>query len=206
MNTTKNVPDMSEDEADAPDQAPMPLVEEKEESEPGEGSIPTWAGQAIPEDLKIPKGRELSFLRFKSAWTDSRFRDKGILTTYRRRASVDAPWETYEELSRVIVLWPLNLAEERLAMKRSRDPSDTAGELAKQMIRAVDGRRIDWTGAWGKRDNGELLESPERIWEEIGPKCRPLVIAHYRQLHQLQPGELANFLVDCISVTKPAGG
>jgi len=208
VNTTNKLSGMLvEEEPEAPQPVPAPVLTEETEPEPGEeGAVPSWAAAAIPQDLKVPKGREVAFLRFKSAWCDSRFREKGIPTTYRRRRDPNSPWETYEELSRVLVIWPLNLGEERLAMKRARDPSDTPGELAKQMIRAVDGRRIDWTGEWGKRDNGETLESPDRIWEELGPKCRPLVIAQYRQLHTLSTPELANFLVDCIVVTRPAGG
>jgi hypothetical protein len=179
-----------------------------EEESGNEAEIPAWARTAIPQGMKIPPGKQLSFLRFKSEWTDAP--EKGNATTFRRKkpgteGDAVAIMEDYEALSRVLVTWPLTVAEERLALKRARGEVGRASdELAMQMIRGVDGKRIDWTGEWAK--NADELEPAERLWNEIGPKCRPLVINLYRQLHTLKAEELVDFFVDCLVVARPTGG
>jgi hypothetical protein len=200
-----------EEEKEEGQEPPVPALEEEPEGEEaaGEGDRPAWGMLAVPEGMRLPQGAPITFLRFRTAWCDYRARGKGIMTGYREPRVPGKPEEgmvVREHLSRVLVLWPLTYAEERQALRRAKDNATTYDELAKGTIRAVDGMRIDWTGAYAKKENGGILYSANNLWEELGPKCRPLVIANYRQMSALSNEDLQSFLLDCVVVGRPEAG
>jgi hypothetical protein len=181
--------------------AGTPAVE-LESEEAGGDDTPDWARPWVPPDLAVPPGAQVCFMRFPSAWTAAR--DRGVMVDYptiERNARGERVGEgKAARLSRVLVCWPITIREENLALKRVRDPTGrgSTDEKAKAFIRAVDGKRVDWTGSW--RQSAELY-SPEAIWEELGPKCRGPVRAQYLTLHQLSDQEMLDFLADCLVVT-----
>jgi hypothetical protein len=181
--------------------SPLELKADEGAEEPAEeGDIPSWAMDHLPEGFRIPKGKQVVFLRFQSAWTDEP--SKGVLTTY--RTSLKGAHIEKEVLSRVLVCWPLSLAEAKSARRRARDNRDVLEELTKQMVRAVDGKRVDWSGSWAKRP--EELVDANQAWRELGVKVHPLVTNAYLKLHSLTDDELADFYLNCIVVTSAVAG
>lgn len=131
-----------------------------------ESSLPDWV--KIPSELQLPKGRRILAMRFRADWT-----------------------ETPEKGDRQCVLWTLTEADEKLAFRRTRGESQMAiNELSKQMIRAVDGKRVDWTG-------GDDEASIQLWWNEIGMSCRTLVKNAYAKLHTLEAAQLVDFFTNC---------
>lgn len=132
--------------------------------------IPEWVD--LPADLKIPRGTSIGFIQFLGAWTV--VPHKG---------------------DRQCVVWPLTDLDERLAYSRiANNPASAANELAKQMIRSVDGVKVDAgarPGAPGCVDD---------FWREIGPKCRGMVIRYYSRTHNMSSEETAYFLENCVVV------
>lgn len=157
----------------ADDEGRMPNVVNPRAAEfPIEDSneLPDWVN--LPGDLDIPKGAPVGFLKFKAAWTVSAF--KG---------------------DRQCVVWPLTDLDERVAYARVRDNiANAANELSKQMLRAVDGHKINWGVKGGEPGN------PHDFWREIGPGCRSLVIRYYNRMHVLDADEVAYFLEHCVAV------
>lgn len=135
-----------------------------------EDSIPEWA--TVPANLSPPPGVTMGFLRFKAEWT--RVPSKG---------------------DRVCIVWSLTDLDERLAFSRVRDNFQTAvNEMAKQMIRAVDGVKVDWNAKSGEPGN------LEDFWRDIGPKCRSKVVQYYNRTHMMTAAETADFLESCVVV------
>lgn len=131
--------------------------------------VPDWA--IVPPGLKMPPGRQVYFVRFRAAWTDRP--SKG---------------------ERQCILWNLTESEEKHALRRTRgDALRAADELAKQMIRVIDGKPADWTG----KDPGSAVGT---FWDEIGGKCRQLLKSHYAKTHMLDTAETADFFGSCIAV------
>lgn len=117
---------------------------------------PDWA--LIPPNMQIPSGVEVSFMRI--------------------------PLKGGGDVQ--LMTWELGVRDER--MGRARADAGGAGarlveEMAKQMIRAVDGKPISW---------GDPLEV-ERVWDKIGAKYRNLLSAYYLKLHQLDDEERLDF-------------
>jgi hypothetical protein len=132
--------------------------------------LPEWA--ELPADLIIPSGIVVGFLRVRAAWTVRP--DLG---------------------DRTAVVWPLTDVDERLALSRCQDNPYTAiNEQTIQMIRAVDGVRVDWAAKSG--DPGNIRD----FWREIGPKGRQVLQRYYNQTHNLTIGETADFLESCVAV------
>jgi hypothetical protein len=132
-------------------------------------AVPDWA--VIPPGLKMPPGRQIYFVRFRAGWTDRP--SKG---------------------ERQCILWNLTESEEKHALRRTRgDALRAADELAKQMVRAIDGKPADWTGAGG-------AGSVQTFWDEIGGKCRQLLKGHYAKTHMLDTAETADFFASCVAV------
>jgi hypothetical protein len=132
--------------------------------------LPDWAQAAIPAKLRIPKGRVVAVFRFRREWTDDKVKD------------------------RTCVMWNLSVGDEKLANQRGGDTSgNVVMELSKQMVRAVDGNPVDFTGA--NRD-GNI----DAWWNAIGRKCRSLVISHYIKSHSLTTAEKMDFLANCQAV------
>jgi hypothetical protein len=193
---------------DATDPPPSPLEAKAEQEEPEEdGAIPKWARPYIPDDLRIPRGKQVSFVRFKSKWTDAS--DKGVPTEfpYITGSGEARKLATREELTRVVICWPISDAEEKHALKRTRgEQGRVIDEYAKQMIRVVDGMRVDWTGEYAKRDNVGQLVGADIVWKELGPKCCRLLKNLYVKTHNLSDEELADFFVNCLVVTSAVAG
>lgn len=161
----------------APGGAPSALEARTEVELPDPNAIPDWV--EFPPGLKIPPGKELAFVRLKARWTD-------------------AP----QKGDRSLILWPLSVNDEKLALQRTRgEQIRTLPELAKQTIRAVDGKRAGWGG------EPESTHYPvERLWEEIGPKCRPMIINHHLKTHALDDEEQADFFLNCVVVRSSVAG
>lgn len=137
---------------------------------------PPWA-KPLPDGVIAPNGRSVTFCKFRGVWTD-----------------------TPAKGERQCVIWPLSAGDKRFALGRSMgDPNRHADELAKQMIRAFDMSKdgpLLMPDAAGSGDGGQI----EIFWNEIGERCRSLLVRAYTQLHYLRPGELSDFLDNCIAV------
>ena len=136
----KNVSDLYEEE---PKAAPETEAEEEpgslelkaeEEDEGGKddgGDIPAWVREYLPSDFRIPRGAEVMFVRFRSRLTAAP--DQGVMTLYPKRV-LTGPGQfkivQREELTRVLVLWPITDAEEKMALKRSGRDAAAAGRSA----------------------------------------------------------------------------
>ena len=176
-------------------------AEDPEKEDPEEGAIPSWAQDYLPANFRIPRGKQVTFMRFPSAWTDEP--EKGVKTVY-RKGKKGGPYTESEALTRVIVIWPLSLAEANQARKRAKQPRDTLEELTKQMIRACDGRRADWSGSWAK--DPENLVDVNSLWRELGIKVHPLLQNAYMKMHSLDDEQLADFYLNCIASASAVAG
>lgn len=191
--------------------APAQGFEVQEDEDPGEQTIPEWAVEWIPEGMKIPPGRKVVFLRFKSKWTDAP--DKGVPSSWkvpeqRAPGEDDKPaFHEEEHLSRVLICWGIIDKEERNARKRAGDDKHRlVEELTKSFIRAVDGKRSDGgSGAWAQKDLGEQFFDIHTFWRELGPKCRRPVINLYDQFHNLKSEEWADFFLNGLVVIDSVG-
>lgn len=150
---------------------------------------PLWV--VIPPNFKFPRGKQVLFLRFKATWTDTPWKGEPIDDPATGKPEVDAFGKPV--LYRHCICWPVNTADKKLALGRAqRDPNRAADELAKQMIRVHDGFEADWAVA---RANGV-----EAFWNEIGERCRTLLIRVFSQLHVLDMDSTRDFLQNCIEV------
>lgn len=137
-------------------------------------AAPAWA--KVPSDFALPVGKQIFFVKFKAEWTD--YPSKG---------------------DRYAIMWNLSDADEKLALKRTRgDSARMLAELTKQMIRVVDGERVDWSR--GAHAN------IERWWDDIGGKCRQLVQSAYHKSHHLNDTEQADFFLNCFAVKTAVAG
>lgn len=140
------------------------------------GGVPAWATPP-PPGMKFPRGRQIMFIRIRAELTD-------------------APWKG----ERQCICWSINLADERLALKRAQgDGLKLTDELAKQMIRAVDGHRANWDGLRGEDDI-------EVFWSEIGRKGRTILQRLFTQMHIPDPRQLSDFFENCIAVRTVSSG
>lgn len=153
------------------------------------GGAPPWV--QLPPGFRFPRGKQILFLRFRSAWTDTPW--KGAAHINPETGETDKDENGKEILYRQCVVWPINNADKKLALGRAqRDPNRAADELAKQMIRVHDGVEADWAVV---RANGV-----EMFWNEMGEKCRGLLTRIFTQLHVLDTNSTADFLENCIAV------
>lgn len=137
----------------------------------GSRRAPAWAN--VPKEMKFPRGIQVLFIRIRAD-----------LTMYPGKGD------------RQVIIWPLTDGDEKLAIGRSMANAARAGtEMAKQMIRAADGMRINWTG-----DPSSPGTDIDSLWHEIGPKGRNLMQRLFAQLHAMNEDELVDFLEHCISV------
>ena len=143
-------------------------------------AIPEWA--KIPETqadgktpFRFPPGRSIGFLRFKAKMTD-----------------------TPKLGDRSLILWNLSTADERLALKRTRGESGLAiPELARQMVRAIDGHVVDWTGHMGPGNVNALFD-------QIGYACRQTMSSMFLKMHTMTDEQRIDFFVSCFVVTTAA--
>jgi len=151
------------DEATEPQQ-PSPTLPDAQGDD-----VPEWA--MVPQNLRIPTGKSVVFLRFKSAMTDAPL--KG---------------------DRQCIVWTLSDGEEKLAADRCNSAQSRApAEYTKQMIRAIDGVAVDWSKTRGPG-------SIDEFWKEIGPKGRNMMMRVYTQLHLADEDEVRDFFEHCIAV------
>lgn len=130
--------------------------------------LPSWA--KVPDGFKIPPGVQVYFVRIRKGLT--RTPGKG---------------------DRTCILWDLTPADENAAYKRAGGDSQRAvGELAKQMLRSIDGMKCDWTQG--------PLSNVETFWREIGAKGRRLIIGLYHRAHNASGEETVDFLLRCVAV------
>lgn len=131
--------------------------------------VPEWA--IVPGNLKVPKGRQVVFLRFVPSMTD-----------------------TPAKGERQCICWSLSDGEEKMANDRTGGSSARApAEFTKQMIRSIDGSVVDWGKAKGPG-------SIDEFYREIGPKCRNLLMRIYTQLHLATEDEARDFFESCVAV------
>lgn len=132
--------------------------------------MPDWV--RIPADLPIPPaGVTMTAMRFEPEWTD--------------RPALG---------ERQCIVWNLSVGDEKFSRRRAKgDPDGVMDEQAKQMIRAIDGQVVNW-------GLDTAPNSPNRFWDEIGKKCRLLILNHYMKVHTLGQDEKLHFLGNCLAV------
>ncbi len=129
-----------------------------------------WQASAIPGDLTVPKGEEVYIMKFEADLVKATCRHKG---------------------DRTAVLWGLSVADERTARQRMfGDPTRGLEEMAKMMIRAIDGHPIK------AADPTEV----ERFWDEIGPRYRNMIVSWYQRTHNFDEKERLLFFGTCVAV------
>jgi hypothetical protein len=141
---------------------------------PDASGVPDWV--IVPPGMKLPRSKQVVFLRFRPGMTD-----------------------TPAKGERQAIVWSNNLGDQRLAIMRAdKDPNVMPEQLAKQMIRVVDGKPVDWTGEAG-------AANIDAWWEEIGPKCRSVIDRLFVQLHVASQDELKDFFENCVAVRGVGG-
>jgi hypothetical protein len=131
--------------------------------------VPDWV--IMPKHLKVPRGKQIVFLRFPASLTD-----------------------TPSKGDRQCIAWSLTDGEEKLAADRcDGKPNRAAAEYSKQMLRAVDGVVVDWSKPRGPG-------SVDEFWREIGPKGRNILMRVYTQMHLASDEELRDFFEQCVAV------
>jgi len=139
------------------------------EAPPQRQDIPAWV--KTPPGFVYPRGRVVSFVRFRADWTD--IPSKG---------------------ERQCVIWYLTSNDEKVAIARTRgDSLRTLAENTKQMVRVIDGRPVDKSGKPGA---GNI----DGWWNEIGAKCRQQLMSWYLKTHALSAEERVDFFVHCVAV------
>jgi hypothetical protein len=154
----------------------MDAIEPEEDARPaGLHDMPDWA-LPVPEGLRLPAGKQIIPVRFRADWTDK----PGLG-------------------ERQCLLWNLTDADEKLAAKRTRgEHTRSMDELAKAMIRGIDGQKADWTGMPGRLN-------VDQFWDDIGGTCRGQIKALYYKRHSLKTEEMIDFLANCVAVVTVNG-
>ncbi len=133
----------------------------------------------VPAGLIIPRERSVVYAWLRARWTP--------------QPNVGISRPGYEGKWRCFIAWELTDGEERVALKRVLgEPERTRGELAKQMIRAVDGYKADW--AADNRNPGGI----DNWWTTVGPKCRAIIMGIYDRMHHMGAADQIDFFESCI--------
>ena len=165
-----NVSDGDEAALDAGGDPP----EDEAAPEEDTSDIPEWV--VLPDGFKMPLGRRVTFVKIYAAMTD-----------------------TPAKGDRQCILWNLTEADEKLAIKRTRGEGiRVMDEFTKQMIRAIDGKTVDWTGNAGPR-------SPNTFWNDIGGKYRQQLKNVYAKNHSMDTAEMVDFFSNCFAVRTVSG-
>lgn len=142
-------------------------------------TVPDWARGVFPAQMdahrKPPPGKRVYYMNFRAEWTE--IPAKG---------------------NQVVAAWGLNLLEERAAIERAaRIGSGTTPqlEMAKQMIRACNGRLIDLT----ESDTSGITVDRDVVWNDIGPACRSIVVALFLRTHTLDASKQLDFFANCFA-------
>lgn len=151
---------------------------------PDESDMPEWV--KWPPTLKVARGKRVLFVRFRKELTD-----------------------TPHLGDRVVILWSLSVADERVARRRAKgDDEENVHEMTKQMIRAIDAEVVVWNlSAKINTEQRSALaakmgmtiegKDADKFWNEIGAKCRNVLTTIYMQLHTLSQDELVDFFQHC---------
>ncbi len=131
------------------------------------GTPPEWAD--VPTNLVFPtSGKRVYYMRFPSDWTE-------------------------DGQEHQCVLWGLTYNDEKLALVRCKaEPMRTVAEHARQMLRAVDGAKANWTMRPSNVDT---------FWEDIGSRCRSMIVNHYLSTHSFTQEEKVRFFTECFAST-----
>lgn len=164
-----------------------PAAEAPSEVDEAEGSrfpawalIPTWKPPA-----GFPAGRAIHFVPL----------DVELMAKRTGGAAIKLK-DGSTRVCRQLILWELNLGDEKAAFIRAGgDPNRAAGELAKQMIRSVDGEPVTWADL-------KSPAHPDRIWADMGPRYRNLLSRFYTALHVLGEKEVTDFFYNCVEERK----
>ena len=163
------------------DDTPLRRAADANASIEDEAALPPWAAGILPAGLTPPPYAQVGYIRFLPELTGRP--DLG---------------------QRTCCTWGLSVADERLAKQMSRgDSTRLYEELAKQTIRAVDGRLVDRTGRAGHAGGGVDVR---KFWEQIGSKGRMLLINQYLQSHTPTASEMADFFLSCCTYRTAAAG
>lgn len=149
---------------------PAPSVTASDlEREVDRSAVPAWV--QIPANMEFPP--------FGVTWTAMRFL---------------AEWTDRPHLGdRQCIVWNLSYGDEKFARRNAKgDAEAVMDEMAKRMIRAIDGEKVNWTV--GHEAN------PDKFWDEIGKRCRMLLLNHFMKTHQLEQAERLHFLANCLVV------
>jgi len=151
-------------------------VERDEDQEDAEFAVekadgdapPDWA--IMPNGLIIPRGKEIYFIKIPAEWTDRP-----------------------NEGDRQCIAWNLTVADEDIALKRTRgEQTRVVRECTMMMVRAIDGQKADWTNLNGP---GNI-----RKWfDAIGPRGRLLVQNVYARTHSIDEDVASRFFADCFA-------
>lgn len=160
---------------------------------PGDGDVPPWV--VIPPNLSFPRGRQVAFVRFPSAWTTRP--EKGLVY----EGPEAGPYAGKPH--RQAILWTLSIADEKFARADAKgDSLAVYNEMAKHCVRAIDGVVVDWS-------TGAVATGPGHVptfWEEVGPACRSLLVNYYHRSHALSREDAAHFFLSCFVVRSAVAG
>lgn len=99
---------------------------------------------------------------------------------------------------RQCLLMPLTVKDELLAYKRiaslgTQSSQAVVSELAKQMIKLIDGKKPEWVRRAARN-------YPDVFWNDIGGDYRRMIESWYVKTHVLAGEDRARFLADCMAV------
>ena len=142
----------------------------------GTAGRPAWC-KPFPQGFQVPKGKRPVFMRFRAEWTD---------TPHLGEAQC--------------VCWGINVLEEHTADKRADEGGlRVVHERAKLSVRLV--ARADQSTLLPADYTKEVREAdPDIFWEQVGLKCRSLIVNTFLQTHSLSPEERRDFFENCIEV------
>lgn len=146
----------------------------------GIARIPLWA--RVPEGLKFPRGRQVAFVRFPSAWTD--------------KPNYGHTMPDLPGLFRECILWNPSPGDEQIAAERCVSMATEhryMAELIKQMIRSIDGLPTDQTGM-------PTAQNVDLFWAQIGVRGRDLLVRYFSQMTGVTKAQRMFFFGQCVGL------
>lgn len=177
----------------APAPKEVPTVALSQVPEPSAGDVPGWA--LWPAGLAVPRGRVAYFVRFASNWTDA----PGMGVEQALTPEDDVAWKlagvTPPQRWRLAIFWSLSIGDQKIALGRANgDGNRFNTELAKQMVRSIDGVIVNRDGT-GSAASGNL----DLWWEQLGERCRAELTRMCVRVSTLTMQERALFLGRCVA-------
>ncbi len=162
--------------AAAVENAKQPAVEGAMPKVTNTSGRPVWC-KPFPKGFQIPKGKRPVFMRFRAEWTD---------TPHLGEAQC--------------VCWGITVGEEHAADKRADDSGmRVVHERAKMSLRMV--ARAEQSELFPVDHTKECREAdPDIFWEQIGLKCRALIVRVFLETHSLTAEERRDFFENCIEI------